>query len=80
MYDLNKILEEIKVLPKWDTRICLQGTETIKDPFAGVGYATELPEKEVCFTYPLFDMPYINSIIKEHNLYRVRLLKQKSGY
>ena len=67
MYDLNKILDEIKILPKWDTAICLQGTETIKDPFAGIGSARDLPEKEVQFTYPLFDIPYINSIIKEHN-------------
>ena len=47
MYDLNKILDEIKILPKWDTAICLQGTETIKDPFAGIGSARDLPEKEV---------------------------------
>ena len=78
MYDLNKILDEIKILPKWDTAICLQGTETIKDPFAGIGSARDLPEKEIQFTYPLFDIPYINSIIKEHNLYRVRLMRLKS--
>ena len=35
MYDLNKIKEEIKTLPKWNEQICLQGTSTIKDPFAG---------------------------------------------
>ena len=78
MYDLNKILDEIKILPKWDTAICLQGTETIKDPFAGIGKAINLPEKEIEFKYTLFDLPYINSIIEEHNLYRVRLMKLKS--
>jgi len=78
MYDLNKIKNEIKTLPKWDTQICLQGTETIKDPFAGINSARDLPKKEVEFTYPLFDIPYINSIIKEHNLYRVRLMNLKS--
>ena len=26
--NLNKILEEIKTLPKWDEQICLQGTKT----------------------------------------------------
>ena len=78
MYDLNKIKNEIKTLPKWDTQICLQGTETIKDPFAGINSARDLPKKEVEFTYLLFDIPYINSIIKEHNLYRVRLMNLKS--
>jgi hypothetical protein len=78
MYDLNKIKEEIKTLPKYKEQICLQGTETIKDPFAGIGSARDLPEKEIQFTYPLFDIPYINSIIKEHNLYRVRLMRLKS--
>ena len=77
MYDLNKIKDEIKTLPKWDEQICLQGTKTIKDPFAGIGKAIDLPEKEIEFTYPLFDIPYINSIIKEHDLYRVRLMKLK---
>jgi len=82
MYDLNKIKDEIKTLPKWDEQICLQGTKTIKDPFAGIGKAIDLPEKEIEFTYPLFDIPYINSIIKEHDLYRVRLmnLKRKTCY
>ena len=78
MYDLNKIKDEIKTLPKWDEQICLQGTKTIKDPFAGIGKAIDLPEKEIEFTYPLFDIPYINSIIKEHDLYRVRLMNLKS--
>ena len=35
-------------------------------------------EKEIEFKYTLFDLPYINSIIEEHNLYRVRLMKLKS--
>ena len=67
MIDITKILEEIKILPKWDTQICLQGTKTIKDPFAGINFAKKLPEKEIEFKYHIFDMPYINSIIEEHN-------------
>ena len=43
MYDLNKIKNELKILPKWKEQICLQGTETIKDPFAGIGSARDLP-------------------------------------
>ena len=78
MYDLNKIKDEIKTLPKWDTQICLQGTKTNKDPFAGILSARDLPEKEIEFTYPLFNIPYINSIIKDFGLYRVRLMNLKS--
>ena len=78
MYDLNKIKDEIKTLPNWDEQICLQGTETNKDPFAGIGLLKNTPEKEIKFTYLLFDIPYINSIIKEHDLYRVRLMNLKS--
>ena len=78
MYDLKKIKDEIKTLPPYDDQICLQGTKTIIDPFAGIGKAIDLPEKEKEFIYTLFDLPYLNSIIKEHNLYRVRLMKLKS--
>ena len=78
MYDLKKIKDEIKTLPKWDEQISLQGTATIKDPFVGIGKGMNLPAKEKEFIYPLFNIPYINSIIKVHKLYRVRLMKLKS--
>ena len=78
MYDLNKIKHEIQDLPNWEDQICLQGTKTIKDPYAGIGSARDLPEKETEFKYPLFDFPYLNSIIEEHNLHRVRLMNLKS--
>jgi len=78
MYDLNKIKHEIQDLPNWEDQICLQGTKTIKDPYAGIGSARDLPEKEIEFKYPLFDFPYLNSIIEEHNLHRVRLMNLKS--
>tara|TARA_Y100000385_G_C12943861_1_gene572405 strand:+ start:465 stop:905 length:441 start_codon:yes stop_codon:yes gene_type:complete len=82
MYDLNKIKSEINLLPSFDEQICLQGTKTNKDPFAGTGRVLNLPEKEIEFTYPIFDIPYINSIIEEYHLYRVRLmvLKPKRCY
>jgi len=76
--DLQKIKDEIKTLPQWKEQICLQGTKTIKDYFVGTGKVIDLPEKEIEFIYPLFDIPYINSIIKNFNLYRVRLMNLKS--
>ena len=41
MYDLKKIKDEIKTLPPYDDQICLQGTKTIIDPFAGIGKAID---------------------------------------
>ena len=78
MIDIDKILEEMKVLPDYDEQISLQGVKDNKDPFMGIGKVLELKYKEKEFIYPIFDMPYINSIIKEHNLYRVRIMKLKS--
>jgi hypothetical protein len=76
--DLEKIKKELQTLPSYDEQISLQGTKDNLDPFWGIGRAIDLPEREVEFTYPLFNIPYINSIIKEHNLYRVRLMNLKS--
>lgn len=78
IYDLNKINNELNILPAWQDQICLQGTKTNKDPFAGIGKGKKIPGYESEFKYLLFDIPYINSIIKEHNLYRVRIMKLKS--
>jgi len=35
--DLKKIIEELKLLPKFDEQICLQGTKDNLDSFWGVG-------------------------------------------
>lgn len=78
MYDLNKIKSELDLLPKWDDQICLQGANDETDPFCGTGKAIDLKYKEIEYNQPIFDMPYVNSIIKEHNLYRVRLMNLKS--
>jgi len=78
IYDLKRIKNELNILPEWEDQICLQGTKTNKDPFAGIGKAKKIPGYELEFKYPLFDMPYTNSIIEEHELYRVRIMKLKS--
>ena len=41
------------------------------------GRVLDLKYKEIEYNQPIFDMPYVNSIIKEHNLYRVRLMNLK---
>ena len=78
MYDLNKIKSELDLLPKWDDQICLQGANGETDPFCGTGRVLDLKYKEIEYNQPIFDIPYVNSIIKEHNLYRVRLMNLKS--
>ena len=78
IYDLKRIKDELKILPEWEDQICLQGTKTNKDPFGGIGEGKKIHGYELEFKYPLFDMPYINSIIEEHELYRVRIMRLKS--
>jgi len=82
MYDLNKIKSEINLLPSWDEQICLQGANGEADPYCGTGRVLKLKYKEIEYNQPIFDIPYINSIIEEHHLYRVRLmvLKPKRCY
>tara|TARA_B110000858_G_scaffold188468_1_gene234034 strand:+ start:390 stop:830 length:441 start_codon:yes stop_codon:yes gene_type:complete len=82
MYDLNIIKKEIKILPEYKDQICLQGANGEKDPFSGIGRVLDLKYKEIEYNQPIFDIPYINSIIEEHHLYRVRLmvLKPKRCY
>ena len=73
--DLDKIKEELKRLPKFKDQICLQGVEDNPDPFFGCGKVDSLePHKETDFTEFNFDLPYINHIIDELNLYRTRVL------
>jgi hypothetical protein len=84
LYDkvnLDIIKEEIKILPNYENQICLQGTKDNLDPFFGCGLFPEKEElknlTEKDFNVFIFDTPYLNSIIKKHNLYRVRLMKLK---
>jgi hypothetical protein len=79
--NLDIIKQEIKILPDYLDQICLQGTRDNLNPFFGCGLFTADPNKknltEKDFNVCIFDMPYLNSIIKKHNLYRVRLMKLK---
>lgn len=77
--DINKVLEEIKILPKFSSQIGIQGTDDNLDPFRGCGYYVDLaPYKEKDFNVPIFDMPYTNSIIRDLKMFRTRLMRLKS--
>jgi len=71
--DLDKIKDELKLLPKFKApffdQICLQGVTDNPDPFFGCGTISNIkPYKETDFTEPNFNLPYINSIIEEMRL------------
>ena len=78
MVDLEKILNEIKVVPKYDRQIMLQSVEGSTDPHYGIGRLKDLNHTEEEFIHPLFDMPYINGLLKDLKMYRTRLMKMPS--
>ena len=83
--DIEKIKSELKLLPKFDEQICLQGTKDNLDPFWGIGKWLEKHEKgykETDFNTFIFDMPYVNSILSDLKMYRTRVmnLKPKTCY
>lgn len=86
-FDIDKILREIETLPAWETEIGLQGVEGNMDPFLSKGTAEngryeEGEYKNHEYTKPIFDIPYVNSIMQDLDLCRTRLmiLKPKTCY
>ena len=78
-YDLELIKEELATLPEWKSQIYLQGDDPEMDPLEptqGQNYLL-VDKTEELYAYPLFDMPYINSIMKEHDLCRTRVMMMK---
>lgn len=79
--DLEKIKKELQTLPSYDEQISLQGTKDNLDPLWGIGKFNEkckIGMKEIDFNILLFDIPYINSIIKDLKMYRTRVMNLKS--
>jgi hypothetical protein len=78
-YDLDRIKAELDTLPEWKSQIYLQGDSPDMDPFEPtIGQNFLLVDKtEELYTYPLFNIPYINGIIEEHKLCRTRVMKMK---
>jgi|TARA_B110000977_G_C10895099_1_gene422970 hypothetical protein len=76
-YDLKIIEKELSTLPKYDKQLYLQGNKKDMNPEEGSGSGYDIDISEHTYTIPLFDIPYINSILKEHDLVRTRLMKMK---
>ena len=66
--DIDKILLEFEILPEYDTQIYPGELVTIFGP-----------TKEKDFIFPLFDMPYTNSVIKDLGMYRTRVMRMYSN-
>lgn len=76
-FDLERVLLEFEMLPKYDEQIMLQSPAGVTDPFLGVGRTTGFSYEEKDFCEPTFDLPYINYIIQELKLFRTRVMKMK---
>lgn len=79
MIDIQKIKQEVFSLPEYDApaQFILQGVKNQKDKKYGIGKATNLNHKEEEYIYPLYNIPYTNSIMQELGLYRTRIMKMK---
>ena len=82
--DINTIREELHPFPK--ETVCLQGISQSQDPSYGTGGVKDFvhsPDKKMRdqekeFIFPLFNIPYINSIIEKFNMFRTRIMVQDS--
>lgn len=76
MIDIERILLELELLPKYDTQISLQGIKGINDPNYGTGRLMDLNNSEKDFIEPLFpQMKYTYSILNELKMFRTRIMR-----
>ena len=76
-YDLEKIKQELSTLPDYNKQLYLQGYSKDMNPEEGAGNGYAIDSVEHTYNIPLFDIPYINSIMQEHKLTRTRLMRMK---
>lgn len=76
-YDLEKIKKELETLPDYNKQLYLQGYSKDMNPEEGTDNGYDIDSSEHTYTVPLFDIPYINSIMEEHKLTRTRLMRMK---
>ena len=76
-YDLERIKKELSTLPEYKKQLYLQGYSKDMNPEEGAGDGYAIDSVEHTYNIPLFDIPYINSIMQEHKLTRTRLMRMK---
>ena len=75
MYNIEKILDELKYLPEYNEQIMLQGVSSESDPSYGTGRLNDINNTEQEFKEFLFpELEYTNSILKELNMTRTRVM------
>ena len=80
MLDIQKILNELKLLPEYDEQIMLQGVNSKADHSYGTGRLDDVDnsvkEWEQDFKEFLFpELEYVNFILKKLNMTRTRVMK-----
>lgn len=80
MYDIERILNELKNLPEYHDQIMLQGVESSADPTYGTGRLDDInnavKEWEQDFTELLFpQLEYLNSILTNLGMTRSRVMR-----
>lgn len=80
MLDIQKILNELKLLPEYDNQIMLQGVNSKADHSYGTGRLDDIDnsvkEWEQDFKEFLFpELEYVNFILKKLNMTRTRVMK-----
>ena len=80
MLDIQKILNELKLLPEYDNQIMLQGVNSKADHSYGTGRLDDIDnsvkEWEQDFKEFLFpELEYVNFTLKKLNMTRTRVMK-----
>mgnify|MGYP001424922260 CR=1 FL=1 len=71
--DIERILYEMQILPQYEEQLALQTALGTK--LTGEGALSDLDDvSENMFTEFIYNMPYTNSILKAHNVYRARIM------
>lgn len=75
--DINKIKQELSDL-KISAQFSLQGkTKTDYNSSTSYDYSLRLDEQE--FIHNLYELPYLNSILKKYGMFRSRVMKMING-
>ena len=97
MYDLDRIKFEISTLPEYSGQLLLQSDQedpelrnphkkpvgnVVQNTHKGLDNSLSKEVEDIYFTYPIFDIPYINSIMEELKMSKTRImtLNQRECY
>ena len=78
--DIGVVEQELITLPETKlsklhgSQFMLQGASATDSPFEGVGRIDKMKLYEDDYNVPIFDLPYINSLIAKYKMYRTRVM------